>query len=328
MDANPDYAWNNDTVFTLGFGKEEQYYERVRKQADRYDLRMSSVMVLSESPKEEDRIRFARGLDLEPPEVIAACLTGLEALPARDDPAVTARLVKFLRRVAADESRTEASNRAIAILARDTKQSFGEVNDQTTPAARKEIVEKWTAWVASTHPQAAAESLGTPESDFQSLQKLMAQVDWSKSDLAHGKKLYVERGCAQCHAGGRGLGPDLAGITGRFSRDDLFVAIHLPNRDVSPRYQTLMVETKSGKTYTGLVVYEDTDGIMLRNSTNQTQRIEAAEIEGKQALSTSLMPVGLLKDLQPQDLADLYGYLKTLGNAPIAAAPKAATEQK
>ena len=328
MDANPDYGWNNDTVFTLGFGKEEQYYERVRKQADRYDLRMSAVMVLSESPKEEDRIRFARGLDLDPPEVIAACLTGLETLPAKDDPGVTARLVKFLRRIAADESRAEARSRALAILARDTKQSFGEMSSDATPAARKEIIEKWTAWVTTTHPQAAAESLGTPEADLKSLESLMARTDWTTANLAHGKKLYVERGCAQCHAGGRGLGPDLAGITGRFSREDLFVAIHLPNRDVSPRYQTLMVETKSGKTYTGLIVYEDTDGIMLRNSTNQTQRIEAAEIEGKQALSTSLMPMGLLKDLQPQDLSDLYAYLKTLGAAPIAAAPSPDTEKK
>jgi putative membrane-bound dehydrogenase-like protein len=328
MDANPDYAWNNDTVFTLGFAKEEQYYERVRKQADRYDLRMSAVMVLSESPKDEDRIRFARGLDLEPPEVIAACLTGLEKLPAVDDPAVTARLVKFVRRVVTDDAKAEARDRALAILARDTKQSFGDMKEQSTPEGRKELVEKWMAWMLKTHPQAAAETLGTPESDLKTLESLMAKADWSQGDLAHGKKLYVERGCAQCHAGGRGLGPDLAGITGRFSRDDLFVAIHLPNRDVSPRYQTMMVETKSGKVYTGLVVYEDTDGVMLRNSTNQTQRIEAADIEGKQAVSTSLMPQGLLKELGPQDLADLYAYMKTLGATPIAGNSQAGVETK
>lgn len=313
MDANPDYGWNNDTVFTLGFAKEEQYYERVRKQADRYDLRMSAVMVLSESPKEEDRIRFARGLELEPPEVIAACLSGLEKLPAKDQPDVTARLVKFVRRVANEESKAEVRDRALAILARDTKQAFGEMQEQTTPETRKELIEKWTAWVVKTYPEAAAETLGTPESDLKSLAGLMAKADWSAGDLGHGKKLYVERGCAQCHAGGRGLGPDLAGVTGRFSRDDLFIAIHLPNRDVSPRYQTMMVETKSGKVYTGLVVYEDTDGVMLRNSTNQTHRIEAADIESKQAVATSMMPSGLLKELSPQDLVDMYAYMKTLG---------------
>jgi putative heme-binding domain-containing protein len=142
---------------------------------------------------------------------------------------------------------------------------------------------------------------------------MLSTVEWEKGDASRGKKLYVERGCAQFHAGGRGLGPDLAGITGRFSREEVFIATALPNRDVSPRYQTLMIETKSGQIHTGLSVYEDTDGVMIRNGTNQTRRIEAADIESKRPIATSLMPTGLLKDLKSGDLADLYAFLRTLG---------------
>ncbi len=326
MDSNPDYAWNNDAVFTLGFGRSKEYYDRVRQQAHRYDLRMSSLIVLSEAPEEQDRERFALGLDQEPPEVLTACLTGLEKLPEKNDPREIAQLAKLARRLTTEPAHLELRNRAIALLARNTKQEFGDIATAKTQPEQLAIVEKWADWVLKTHPQAAAESLGTKAADLEGLQALLAKTDWAAGDLSRGKKLYIERGCAQCHTGGRGLGPDLAGATGRFSKEDLFIAIHLPNRDISPRYQTLMVETKQGKSYTGLIVYEDTDGVMLRNGTSQTHRIEAGDIESKQALNSSLMPTGLLKDLKPTDLADLYAYLKTIGTQ-IAAQPADTTKK-
>src|SRR5262249_12873516 len=134
-----------------------------------------------------------------------------------------------------------------------------------------------------------------------------------------GVKLFSSRGCAQCHGGRSGLGPDLAGVAGRFSRDDLFVAIALPNRDVSPRYQTTLIETKNGKAYSGLIVYKSKgEGLMIANGTNQTFRIDGADIETRRTLPTSLMPEGLLKDLSNEDLADLYAYLKTLASRTAA----------
>ena len=86
----------------------------------------------------------------------------------------------------------------------------------------------------------------------------------------------------------------------------------LPNRDVSPRYQTTLIETKDGRIFTGMVVYEAIDGVVIRNAANQTFRIEVAQIESRKPLSNSLMPTGLLKDLKPGDYADLYAYLRTL----------------
>ncbi|HVW00884.1 MAG TPA: hypothetical protein VHB77_11110, partial [Planctomycetaceae bacterium] len=113
-----------------------------------------------------------------------------------------------------------------------------------------------------------------------------------------------------------------AGVAGRFSRDDLFTAIALPNRDVSPRYQTTLVVTKAGKTYSGLIIYESVDGVTLRNSTNQTFRLEADEIDSKRKLTTSLMPSGLLHGLSPSEVADLYSYLQGLASQTASKAPE------
>ena len=98
----------------------------------------------------------------------------------------------------------------------------------------------------------------------------------------------------------------------RFSRSDLFAAIVDPNRDVSARYQLTSVTTTNGKTISGLIVYESVDGIMLRDSDQNTYRIEADEIEAKVKRRVSLMPNGLLKNIGDQDLADLDAYLRRL----------------
>ena len=141
---------------------------------------------------------------------------------------------------------------------------------------------------------------------------MLTQVDWSRGDASHGEQIFNQRACVQCHSSRRALGPDLQGVASRFSRDDLFTAIMLPNRDVSPRYQTTLIETKDGRIFTGMVVYEAIDGVVIRNAANQTFRIEVAQIESRKPLSNSLMPTGLLKDLKPGDYADLYAYLRTL----------------
>jgi putative heme-binding domain-containing protein len=118
------------------------------------------------------------------------------------------------------------------------------------------------------------------------------------------------------------LGPDLAGATNRFSKEDLFTAIALPSRDVSTRYQTTLVQTKDGKSYSGLVIYESVDGFILRNGTGQTFRIETSQVAEKRKSPVSLMPAGLLKDLTAQDHADLYAYLATLAKPRVVAKPE------
>ena len=74
-----------------------------------------------------------------------------------------------------------------------------------------------------------------------------------------------------------------------------------------------MVVTDEGKIYTGLVIYHSVDGMILRNATNQTFRLETSDIEVQRKLPQSLMPPGQLKGATSQELADLNAYLQSLG---------------
>ena len=98
----------------------------------------------------------------------------------------------------------------------------------------------------------------------------------------------------------------------RASRDDLFTAIAAPSLDVSPLYRTVTVATRDGLVYTGIIAFESADGLILQTAANVTVRIASPDIAARQPGIRSLMPTGLLKDLTPGDLADLYRYLQTL----------------
>ncbi|MGQ0637577.1 MAG: PVC-type heme-binding CxxCH protein [Planctomycetaceae bacterium] len=321
--SDPNYAWINDVVFVVGYGKTPAHRDLVRRQWEKFELRMAVLMVLAEAPEEQDRGRFAAGLEFGPVEILNTCLNALFALPAKNDAEETVALVKLLRRLGSDKTEFALREQVVRLLERNTGEKFSFVFGTAGYVPQPESIEKWTEYATKTFPEEAQRRLGAGDADLKALRDRLAAIAWESGSAERGEAIYTRRGCGQCHGGGRGLGPDLAGATSRFSREDLLIAIALPNRDVSPRYQTLLVETKAGKIYTGLVVYESVDGLLLRNGTNQTFRIEARDIESRRNLPTSLMPEGLLKDLADRDVADLYAYLKTLG-AKTAALPAAA----
>ncbi len=319
-----DYPWNNDVVFLMGASPEPQHREIVRQQFERFSVRGAVLSTLSEKPEATDRPRFLAGLESSQPEVLAACLTALEALPADASGAEQVALLTALRRLGQDEREYVARERVVKLLERNTQQKFPFVTGKPGYKPQAEAIAKWTDHIRGKWPKESAVSLGGT-ADLEQMHAVLAQVSWDKGDRERGQALYEKRGCTQCHGGRSALGPDLAGVADRFSREDFFTAILLPSRDVSARYQTTMITTKAGKSFSGMIVYESVDGLLLRNALQQTFRIETIEIDERRLSPVSLMPTGLLKDLTPADYADLYAYVVSLGRrstAVSAAEPK------
>jgi putative heme-binding domain-containing protein len=322
IEAAPDYPWNNDVVFVLGASADPAHWELIRGQFDTFAVRGAVLMTLAEKALEDDRPKFLLGLESSQQEVLAACLAALAKLPPNGESEVQLALLKALRRLGHDEPEYAAREQVVKLLERNTGHRVPFIFGKGGHNTQAEAVAQWTNWISDEWPDETAAALGGGGSELAQLQATLAATPWEQGDIQRGAKLYNTRSCAQCHGGRNALGPDLAGSAGRFSRDDLFTAIVLPSRDVSSRYQTTIIETTQGKTYSGLIVYESVDGLLLRNATNQTFRIEARDIVSRTKSPVSLMPNNLLKDLTPADHADLYAYLRTLG------APAATAEQK
>ncbi len=278
-------------------------------------------MTLAQKPEEADRPKFDDGLNSSQLEVAGACVAALEKLPPAESAAERFALVAALRRLVHEKPELLLRERVAKLLARSTKEDFGFVYGEAGHRQQPDVLEQADHWLQKTYPAEFTRASALSGDDPQQVGTLLANVNWGDGDPHRGRKLFESRTCAQCHGGSSALGPDLSGAARRFSREDLFTAILQPNRDVSPRYQATMIQTNGGKVYTGMIVYEAVDGVILRTAANQTFRIKPAEIEERRTLKSSLMPAGLLKDLAATDMADLYAYLRSLSGEPVATGP-------
>ena len=321
--AEPDYPWTNEVLFVIGESKKPEHRELIRQQFEQFKVRGAVLVVLSAMPEERDREKYVEGLDESRMEVLTACVDALTKLEKGSKPAEQFALLRAMRRLGVDAKEYPIRDKIAKLLYRNHDRDLGFVFGTAGHRPQNEALQRWTDYLAKRFPGEATRQLGSDAETLAWLKEQLGNVNWTAGDLTRGKQLFEKRACTQCHGGRKGLGPDLAGVTSRFSREDLFIAIALPNRDVSPRFQTTQVETKRGKVHTGLIVYESAEGFLLRNSTNQTVRIETSDIELRRTLPQSLMPVGLLKDFQPTDFADLFAHLKSLTNATAAAATPA-----
>ena len=130
-----------------------------------------------------------------------------------------------------------------------------------------------------------------------------------------GKGVFV-KACATCHrAEGQGaqVGPDLATVAGR-SPEDLLVHILDPNREVAANYLNYSVVLKDGRTLSGLIAEESAGALTLKRAEGATDVVLRGQIEEIASTGLSLMPEGLDQGVEPQALADLIAYIRSLGS--------------
>lgn len=299
--ANDQFAWTAELVELLGELPHERIASVLRRLGDRSGLEDAILPILAQKPEATDRERFLRGLGSPQLQTVACCLTALEQLPHVRSEAQFLALIRAMRRLPAGKEAEPLRAR----LARSLQASTGQSKLGSDPAA-------WRDWFARTYPRLASQLDAADGVDVVAWKGRLARLDWTRGHAERGGAIFEKAGCAACHTGSRALGPDLRGVTRRFSRDDLFTAILQPSRDIAPRYRTILIATDDGKVYQGLVAYEAVDSLLLQTGPTTTVRLDHARISSRRLTDASLMPTGLLDRLTDQEIADLYQFLKTL----------------
>ncbi len=301
--GDTDFAWDSDVVAILGELPAERAFPVLRGLWGRGGLEEAILPILARHPESEDRSRFVAGLNLPQIDIALRSLDALDRLPAeREDGDQIVALVRLLGRFPSGKESQESRRRVVRSLRRLT----GADLDATDSSS-------WADWLARHRPRLAERLAGASGVDLSAWRARLSKVDWSKGDVGRGALVFQRASCAACHVGGRAVGPDLSGVTGRFSREDLFTAILQPSRDISARYQSVTVGTHDGRIYQGIVIYEAVDGVILQTGATTTVRISGADLAERRGSDVSLMPAGLLEPLSNQEIADLYAYLGSLG---------------
>jgi putative membrane-bound dehydrogenase-like protein len=133
-----------------------------------------------------------------------------------------------------------------------------------------------------------------------------------KGDAKHGAQLFTAT-CAACHhfgGVGNAVGPDLASI-GDKSPGTLLISILDPNRHIEPKYIAYLVQTKDGRTLSGVLGDETATSITLLQANTPPMQILRTQINVLRATGITLMPEGLESGLKMQDLADLIAHIRS-----------------
>lgn len=245
-----------------------------------------------------------------------AQLAAVKALAAHTDPKVSEHLLAGWKgygpalRAAVLDALLSRPDRVLALLA--------AVEKKTVPPA---AVSPAQVQQLKQHPDAAVKAKAAEvfklaiDADRAKVVAAYASAIDLKPDPKAGKHLF-QKHCSACHkldGVGHDVGPNLLAVLGNKSGEDLLVSVFDPNREVDPRYLTYQVGTADERVLTGVVVAETATSITLRRAEGVEDVILRTNLGLFRATALSLMPVGLEKELKPQDVADLFGYLRSAG---------------
>ena len=134
-------------------------------------------------------------------------------------------------------------------------------------------------------------------------------------DVRRGQTVFnsVKAACSSCHAigylGGK-VGPDLTKVGQVRTERDLLEAVVYPSASFVRSYEPLVITTKSGDVYNGVVRQENDEEILLATGPRTEVRVAQDEIKEMRPGTVSVMPAGLEEQLTHQELADLLAFLK------------------
>ncbi len=138
-------------------------------------------------------------------------------------------------------------------------------------------------------------------------------------NFAHGERTFAAARCIVCHrfsGNGGSTGPDLTQAGGRFQVKDVVEAIVEPSLIVSDQYRASVVQTADGQVFTGRIVAESPERItVVTDPEDATKVVEIprSTIEEIHQSAASLMPAGLIDQLNEDEVLDLVAYVLSRG---------------
>ncbi len=149
---------------------------------------------------------------------------------------------------------------------------------------------------------------------------LLATTADHPADLGRGRAVF-NRTCLACHklydAGGD-VGPDLTG-SDRANADYILENVLDPSAAVSRDYTVTNVATTDGRLIAGIVREQNEVSLVIQTA-NERIVVPREDIEAIKPSSASMMPEGQLEVLSDQEIRDLFAYLASRDQVPLAGA--------
>ena len=305
---NPDDA-TSDHVAVLARNPTEFTVDALRKLAAKRSLKNEVTLALTKSRDANDQPLFVEGLQSLDPRVQKQSAIALRKLTPEVSVDVAAAALQAAMRLGNEKQDVSIRDQLILLLRKFAGRDFG-YQLKRPDLRQSNVLLQWRAFLIDQQPE-LADVLKPTETGQQQMARLK-KLDWDSGEAEKGGMVFQKLQCASCHGTGRAFGPRLEGVTQRLGRNDLLTAIVNPDAQVSDRYRTTLFETADGLFLSGSIIYENVDGVTIRESNGQTVRLNRDQIEAQRRSGKSIMPTGLLDQVTDQEVVDLMAYLKTL----------------
>lgn len=248
------------------------------------------------------------------PELVTASLAALESY---DEPRIAKHILKLypawpemLQTPAARllASRLDWSRELLAAI------ETGQIDaDQISATAIRQMAlhsdEAFARHLTETFGSIAG---ATTEQMEQEIQRLATVITAEHGSPYDGKRLY-KQSCAKCHllfGEGGETGPDLTA----YQRGDLaamLLSVVNPSAEIREGFESYVLVTSDGRALSGLLMEQDPQVVVVRDAEGQTTAIEREQIDELSVQPRSIMPEGLLSELNDQQIRDLFAYLRS-----------------
>ena len=140
----------------------------------------------------------------------------------------------------------------------------------------------------------------------------------TNGNRSRGRAIYrrPELMCGNCHKisfGGGLSGPNLATVGSYMTPNSILESIINPNTDIKQGYETVLITKTNGEIISGLLHRKTNNSTLIRQASGELIEIPSAEISETDVSPVSLMPTGLTRNLNRDELKNLLAYLINLG---------------
>ena len=245
------------------------------------DTRRKAVQAIGRLDSDAAATMILRYLPMLPPDVQPAAI---EALTDREDSAI--ELLNHVR------------DGKLPVTLINANQATKMLSLKSKPLA--ELVAKHWGVVRTERDPARMELIS----------RMRNELRTSHGDAVPGR-LVFKRVCGQCHkmyGEGAEVGPDIT-RNGRASFEQLLSNVFDPSLVIGASYQGTTVVTTDGRVISGLLAEDSPQRVVLKVQGDKQEIIARNDIEEALPSKLSLMPEGLEKQLQPQEMHDLFAFI-------------------
>ncbi|MFO1003392.1 MAG: c-type cytochrome, partial [Planctomycetaceae bacterium] len=208
------------------------------------------------------------------------------------------------------------------MLSRDswTQKLLSAIADGTVSAAELDLAQQQALLDHQTESirSAAAASFKprTSASRQAAIDRYTAAIN-DKGDSNLGRQVF-QKHCSNCHRlqeTGHSVGPEIAGYSGK-PVQALLISMLDPNQAIDPRYQAYVAVLNDGRSLTGLIAEEAASNLTLLAAEGKRETVLRSELEQIRSTGKSLMPEGFEQNASPEDVNNLWAWLRTIRQPP------------